>query len=285
MTVRLLRLLLLLLPPLLGACDSATGPSLPPGAERFVPPAVYRQWWALTQACSRRSESVDVVSWYVVPGAETILLDDGSPVHGRWDSQGNRIVLAGGSWLYGDLVRHEMLHALLRTGDHPRAQFLGRCAGVVACVERCIADGGPPPPADPAAVPADPSALEIGVEATPEAPSSGQNGGHFVMVVTARNPSSQSLLIVQLPPSGDAGPSASFSYRIVGEGGGGWYYAVRADVPEVTRFVAGETKRFVFDLRIGAGESRYDLRPGTYRFEGAYGDVWAPNPPTVTIAP
>lgn len=41
----------IMLVPLLGACEIATAP-LPHGAERFDPPAVYAQWWSLTEQCS-----------------------------------------------------------------------------------------------------------------------------------------------------------------------------------------------------------------------------------------
>jgi hypothetical protein len=114
------------------------------------------------------------------------------------------------------------------------------------------------------------------------------NDGNFMMIVTARNAAANPV-IVQLPPSGDAGPSASFSYRISGSyasgGSGAAWYDMRAEVPEVTRFNAFEVKRFIFDFRIGQGDTRYDRIPGTFRFDGAYGGVWATNPPTITVSP
>ena len=107
--------------------------------------------------------------------------------------------------------------------------------------------------------------------------------GHFRMVIAARNPTPNPL-IVQLPPSGDAGPPASFSYEIRGEGS--WRkYDMRADVPEVTRFAAFETKRFIFDFHIGTEGNRYTLPPGTYQFRGGYGEVWAANSPTAALSP
>jgi hypothetical protein len=176
-----------------------------------------------------------------------------------------------------------MLHALLRAGGHPRSAFIAHCGGVVVCTKDCITDAGPAPQADPAAKLVAPSALDIGVEVTPGAPSSSANGGNFMMVVTARN-SSASPVIVQLPPSGDAGPSVSFSYDIIGSSFGA-SYDMRAEVPEVTRFAPLEAKRFIFDFHIGQGETRYYESPGTFQFKGAYGGVWAPNPPTVVVSP
>ena len=39
---------------------------------------------------------------------------------------------------------------------------------------------------------------------------------------------------------------------------------VRADAQEVTRFAAGETKRFIFDLWVRRRPTRYDIGPGTW---------------------
>lgn len=267
---------------LLAACD-ATAPSLPQAAERFTPLPVYQQWWDLTEQCSGLSGSLAAVTWYRVPGTSEIPLGDGTMVAGFWDGASNRIVLASESELQGDLVRHEMLHALVRVGEHPRSMFVGRCGGIVVCVKTCLAEGGPPPPPDPTARIVTPSTLVIGVEVIPSAPGSAVNGGEFMMVVTAQNTSSTPV-IVQLPPSGDAGPSLSFSYAIAG-GGSEHTYNVRADAPEVTEFVPLETKRFIFDLHVGTGGSRYDQMPGEFVFRGAYGEVWATNPPTITVSP
>lgn len=268
--------------PLLEACD-LTGPALPTGAEHFVPPAVYQEWWQLTEECSGKSGNFADVAWYRVPVVDVIPFGDGTSVNARWDASENRIILAGDTEFAGDLVRHEMLHALLRSGGHPRNAFIARCGGVVVCTKECIADAGPAPQPDPAAKLVAPSALEIGVEVTPGAPSSSINGGNFMMVVTARNASASSV-IVQLPPSGDAGPSASFSYDIVGNPISS-SYDMRAEVPEVTRFAPLEAKSFIFDFHIGQEETRYYKSPGTFQFNGAYGGVWAPNPPTVVVSP
>lgn len=271
-----------LLLPLVSAC-SLTDPRLPAGAERFTPPSVYAQWWDLTKECSGLSGNLSDVTWYRVPGTYYIPLGDGSSVNGLWDAVGNRIVLASASQFEGDLVRHEMLHALLRSAGHPRPAFIGLCDGTLVCIERCITEGNPAPQQDPAAQLVNPSALQIGVEVKPSSPSTTTNDGSFIMFVTALNPG-PSPVIVQLPPSGDAGPSVSFSFRVIGASGTK-SYDMRANVPETTRFAPYEVKRFIFDFHIGAGSTRYEESPGTYRFEGAYGGVWAANPPTVTVAP
>lgn len=272
----------LLILPLLSACD-VTGPGLPPGAEMFSPHAVYQQWWDLTEQCSGLTGNLADVAWYRVPSSTVIPLGDGTFANGRWDPVGNRIILAGDGDRAGDLVRHEMLHALLHAPGHPRSAFIGHCSGVVVCIDRCITDGGPAPSSDPAAQIVNPEALTIGVIVIPNSPSSSLNEGNFMMVVTATNPVGRSV-IVNLPPSGDAGPSVSFSYDIE-NAGGGRSYDMRADVPEVTRFGPLEAKRFIFDFHIGDGPTRYDQTAGTFRFAGAYGRNWASDPPTVTVSP
>ena len=253
-------------------------------AEQFTPAAVYREWWALTEACSGLQGDFTRITWFRVPGAESIPRDDGTLVNGYWEGVSNRIVLAGNSERFGDLVRHEMLHALLQSGRHARDAFIGRCGGTVACDDTCIKDAGPPASPDPAATIVGPSALQIAVELVPSQPRVSVNDGWFRMVITARNPTTGPVL-VQLPPSEDAGPSLSFSYDISEGAGSGYRYDMRADVPEVSRFAPSETKRFIFDLQISAGQTRYDICPGRYTFKGAYGGVWAPTPPTATLSP
>ena len=123
----------------LAACGLITGP-LPPGAERFAPPAVYARWWSMTEACSGHSGDLRVVQWYRVPGMG--FLHEGQEASGFWGSSPNRIVLADEVIDEGSVVRHEMLHALLQKTGHPRSQFLGACASVVTCPSACVEDAG-----------------------------------------------------------------------------------------------------------------------------------------------
>jgi hypothetical protein len=268
------------------SCGDATTAPLPSGSQRFTPPEVFRRWWALTEQCSGLTGDYDAITWYVVPDAASIPGPDGTPVQGTWELSQSRIVLAGDAQFAGDLVRHEMLHALLRGGDHPRDAFIGKCGGVVVCIGPCLKEAGPPPPPDPAAVPADPSALEVGVSLESERDVTEQFGGHFIMWVTARNPTDQAL-VVTLPAPTDAGPSVTFEYRLDSD----WStstFNVRLQAPEVTRFAPGETKRFAFDFRVSSSTGspeRYDIAPGIYRFAGAYGKHWANPAPTATVWP
>jgi hypothetical protein len=262
------------------ACDAPVAPVLVEGAERFDPPPVYDLWWDMTRECSGRPGVFGRLRWYYVPGAETITVN-GRQVEGYWSAAGNAIVLAEAAMLDGPLVRHEMLHALQSGTAHPREFFLERCGGVVLCDGPCIDDAGPPPPADPFAARVTPDGLEIGVEIRPASPSGGVYGGFFAIVVTARNPRSDPV-VVTLPATTFGEPSVSFEFRVespVATSGG------RAPARDegVTRFAPGETKRQVFDVRASVPDGAGGFAPGTYRLYGAYGGHWSADVASVTV--
>jgi len=263
----------------LGACRFLTDPELPNGALRFSPPGVYDLWWQMTESCAGVRGSLANVKWYRA-AVKDIHKQEGSGIDAYWSPDGNRIVIASEYSESGLLVRHEMLHALVGAGGHSRKFFLDRCAGVVNCERSCRVEAGPPgsPPANAVMLLAE--QLELSVVVTPPTPSSAQYGGHFNLTVFARNPLSKPA-VVMLRPSGDAGPPASFSFRMAHELG--WSERdERADDPAVKYFRAGESKRFVFDFLIGGPRETYGVTPGVYEMSGAYGLVWsAPIPVTV----
>lgn len=263
------------------ACSDITEVPLPPGSRLVVPPPVYRHWWHMTQACAALPGNFDSIEWYVVPGATTIR-HDGRDVSGYWSSVGNRIVMAEEVWLSGSLVRHEMLHALLRSGEHPRSEYLERCGGVVVCIDDCISDAGPPPvpPAGTPRVSSD--ALRLTVELNPPRPDGATYGGYFTLTVLAHNPADHPV-IVQLSPSGDAGPPGAFGYAMFGRWGA-IGYDDRAWDPEVTVFAAGETKREVFDMTVGERRGSEGVAPGGYVVQGEY-DGSSSAPESLVVAP
>jgi len=258
----------LLAMPLVIGCETPAAPFLVEGAERFDPPPAYQLWWDLTQQCSARRGSFAGVRWYVVPGASTLLVN-GQRVEGYWTS-GNAIVLAEAATFSGPLVRHEMLHALQEGDGHPREFFLSRCGGVVVCGGPCASDAEPLPAPDPETPRVTPDALEIDVEIRPQVPSHTLYGGFFTMVVTARNPRSDAV-VVTLPTTTFGEPGVSFAWEA--ESGGvidGGH--VRAMDEAVTRFAPGETKRQVFDFKFYNAIGRANgLAPGTYTLRGADG--------------
>ena len=267
----------------LAGCRSTLGIPFPSDAVRFTPPSIYREWWSLTEQCSGRHVSFDAVSWYLVPDSRT--LPGTSELNGAWYATGNRVVLSGADdgVAAGDLVRHEMLHAILGTGSHPRDMFVARCGGVVTCIEECLRAGSAPQ--NPTADPAPPEALEVTVSVMPHAPSSAVWDGFLMMVVSARNPSDYPVMI-QVPESGaDSGHPPLFSFDVHEARGEEMSYDMRIDAPEARQFAAGETKHFIFDFHNVRGPYRYDLPPGTWTFKGAYAGVWGSNPPTTVISP
>lgn len=256
---------------LVGACEHPAGVRFPGGAEPIIPPAVYRDWWVWTQACAGVDRDFDAVSWYAVPGVASLPGENGAM--GAWFPQGNRIVIAEAALLNGAIVRHEMLHAITHAG-HSREHFVGRCGGVVACDEKCQSDGGPPLPRPTGAEYVTAGALKIGLEIWPTAAGAGIPVDVFALVIMAQNPRPVPVIVALAPTGGSVQP-VSYEYRVNGPDGM-TMNNVRADVPEVTWFAPGETKRFIFDFHTGRFGVRSELPPGSWVLTGAYGSVWAP---------
>jgi hypothetical protein len=94
------------------------------GEQPMEPPAVYREWWAKTQACSGLSGEFERIQWQVVPG-RSFECKSGQCV-GHWHP-GHQIFIAE-EWLHNEMVvRHEMLHDLLNGGGHPNPPFGQGC--------------------------------------------------------------------------------------------------------------------------------------------------------------
>ena len=264
--------------PVVMSCNDATAPRLPAGSVRMQPLAVYDMWWQQTRQCAGRRGSLDAITWYEVPGAESIPTEIGN-VQGMW-LPGNRIVIAGKSVRHGPLVRHEMLHALLQTTGHPRADFIGRCDGVVVCEWPCR-DNDPPPPLDPAAVAIAAEDLEITVFVTPESPGQDVRDGHMQIAVNARNPTDKPV-VVQLEPAKDNGVPITWRYSIW-RGTAWWNKEERAMSVESTRFKPFESKQMLYDLWIGGTAWQNPLDPGTYDVYGGYNAKRTATPQVVTI--
>lgn len=107
---------------------AAPPPNLPEGAVAFIPPKVFRAWWEATEQCAGVSKDFAGISWYVLPDRRSISTSDGEKV-GMWfgSTSGSAIVLAG-PWQESELVvRHEILHHLLKDEKHPDTYFKDRC--------------------------------------------------------------------------------------------------------------------------------------------------------------
>src|SRR5262245_11247342 len=114
------------------ACDRPARPQFPEDAVAMLPPGHYALWWEVAKACSGLTTPIPDVAWYMVPGVSQFSVGE-ERAAGLWWADSNRIVIAQAYLNEGQLVRHEMLHALGRFGGHPPLYFRDRCSGVVSC--------------------------------------------------------------------------------------------------------------------------------------------------------
>jgi hypothetical protein len=261
------------------ACTNIVEPALPSDAEVFSPPPVYSTWWQMTEACSAITGSLASVTWYQT---SQVVHDthSGDVIAGYYLRGSNRIVLTTSVMTNGGIVRHEMLHALLQRAGHPRAQFLGNCAGTVDCEEPCAADAEPypPPPQSPIAVPGD--SIEITLDVEPHTPMHSIDEGRFTLTVFARNRTARWITI---SPTAGADALQTFSFNVDGVHG-----ATRGDRrasdPSQKTFAPHETKRQVFDLMIGDYPFGNQLLPGDYLAHGAFAG-WSSGDSAFVISP
>ena len=246
-------------------CGSISDPALDPRAVSLQPLPVYARWWSMVESCSGLNGSLSDLTWYQVPGSATV--DYGSDeVSAYWSAAGNRIVVAGDATDAGDIVRHEMLHALLRKRGHPREYFLARCGGVVSCASSCVSDAGPAPSVDASTEQVGSDRLQLFVSVIPEHPSSTIDGGVFTLEVSATNTSPNPVLV----NFGSVVLSHSFFYTLVGPLGGGLSGSAPILDSSVKYFLAGETKRQYFDFVLGAFLGGRTMPPGDYRVYAGY---------------
>lgn len=256
---------------LLASCgDNIVDPKLPAGAVQFTPPSHYNTWWEMTKSCSGRSGSLADVRWYRVPDVDLFMLN-GEAVSAYWSAGSNQIVMAGDVLDDGQVVRHEMLHALLAEKGHSRADFLEKCAGYVTCTAGCVADAGPAPPV-PSSVPrVAASTLQVSMQITRDPPIG--LGGLYTIKVSARNPAPHTIY-VNLPTFGQS--EISFAYFISGPVSKSERVTVH-DYSSAT-FAAGETKIHVFELFAdNQGTLPRHIYAGHYNVAGSFAGHGAPS--------
>ena len=264
---------------LIAACTRIVEPPLPVDAEQFSPPAVYSTWWKMTEACSALTGSLAGVTWYQT---SRVVYDtqSGDVIAGYWEAGSNRIVLTSSVMMDGGIVRHEMLHALIKRGGHPRGQFLGNCAGTVACERPCAESAGPypPPPESPIAVSG--NSIEVTLAVEPGTPMHGIDDGRFSITMFARNNSAHWITVAPAP-----GIDVQQTFSIDVQGAYGYTSSdQRAIDPSQTIFAPHETKRQVFDLVVGDYPIAHQLLPGDYAVRGAFAGWWS-NESSFVIAP
>ena len=250
------------------ACERITDPALSAVTERFNPPLVYQKWWTQTEACSGLKGSFSSVDWYHTP--EQTINIDGEKASAYWSKGSNRIVLTQNAELDGQVVRHEMLHALLKgKGEHPREQFLGKCRGVVHCENACV-PSQLPNSQFPLGRRVSPDSMTVSVTVDPASPSMAIDGGFFQVIVEVRNVRSE-LVVVNIPAPFLGFSPVAFTGSVTGPSA---REAVRfADDYSSVSFEPGETKREIFDFSLTATPQQPKLVPGQYRIFGKYGSV------------
>ena len=260
-------------------CTSVTEPVLPKDAMEFSPPPVYSAWWNMTQTCSRLTGSLGAVTWYTT---DEVVHDisSGDVIAGYWVPGSNRIVLNSAVMMDGGIVRHEMLHALIRHGGHPRNQFLGNCAGTVDCERACAADAGPYPNPPETPLHVGTESIETTLVVDPTAPSHGVDEGRFSITVMTHNLTSHWITVT---PASGVDPLQTFAIDVHGTNGATGHDQNRVD-PSETIFAPNETKKHVFDLVIGDYPFGNQLLPGDYVARGAFAGWWSTDNP-FTINP
>jgi hypothetical protein len=228
------------------SCGHLIDPPLPPDAQLFLPPPVYARWWAMVESCSGIERPLANVQWYSSENGVRDPDNSDDLVDGYYSLAGNRIVLISNDTLDGGIVRHEMLHALLRVRGHPRSAFLQSCAGTVSCARGCVDDAGPVPPTDPATAKVAPLQLEVTSAVSPVNPGSSVDGGMFTFTITVRNPFPYPVIALLPRPHG-AGTPISYPYAIRATDGSGVSAGDLAYDPGVTYFSAGASKHDVID--------------------------------------
>jgi hypothetical protein len=247
---------------LAGCGENIVDPKLPEASSRFDPPQSYTRWWNMVQSCSGAVGDLSAVSWYRT--ALPLIPLDGSSVTAYWSQATNRVVVTDQFLLDGAVIRHEMLHSLIRRAGHPREYFVEKCGGVVHCEDACIEPGSEPSGALPLV---EATELDLQVSVEPGAPGIGLENGLFSVIVTATNPASHAVRVVvrPRPPGGDLITftlSMMGAHRVPGR-------FVRARDPSQSVFMAGEMKRHVFDFRTDPTGAAGVL-PGSYRIIAGY---------------
>ncbi len=94
-------------------------------------PAVYADWYQEVAACMGATQGATLarferIQWY--SAVDIYNMHDGVRALGLW-TEPHRITLRSDRTLDQRVVKHELVHDLLRNGDHPPPHF-ERCAGV-----------------------------------------------------------------------------------------------------------------------------------------------------------
>lgn len=89
---------------------------------------ILRPLWQEIEACSGVRGDFDAVRFYLAPNG---IKRDGEWAGGLWDQNGNKIYLTPPYKDDPRTIKHEEMHALLQTRDHPPQYFNGVCGNLM----------------------------------------------------------------------------------------------------------------------------------------------------------
>jgi hypothetical protein len=232
------------------------GPTPPAGIEPFDIPPRFARWWELVQACSGRAGDLAAVQWFIVPDAREFTVGGRAYQGYTWNAPTTMVVLAERFALDGQLVRHEMLHAL-GVKDHPAEFFRDRCGGIVACNGECArAVDEPYAPNSPASI-VTPDVLDVELALWPSQPSVSADSGWTTLVISARNPRSEPIRVRLQPASPGSSATVTFGYYELAPDQShpnGWAYAYQGT--DYVAFRPHETRRLSVDQRFFTSGTR-----------------------------
>jgi hypothetical protein len=241
------------------------GITYPADAHRFVAPAQYRPWWQVTESCTGRMGRLEDIAWYVVPATSfnALTVEGTRDVQGLYDPTNRRIVIAEGSVADGQLVRHEMAHALSGVTGHPPSVFGGNCAGVLACEDLCASEAVAPIAAD-TVVLAGTLALTVAVE--PASLRGKETGGWLTVIVSLENRSARA---VAVQGAGSNGPTSSWLGVSIAEHGRDMFRGTHLSGDSTAVIAAHGALRYAFDVLLFPGGGV--TREGVASVRGALG--------------
>ncbi|MEO7457355.1 MAG: hypothetical protein ABIY52_13915 [Gemmatimonadaceae bacterium] len=200
------------------------------------------------------------IRWLTDPSsARRTVEGSADTVVGEWYSGTSSIVLTREYLNDPGVVRHEMLHALLRNAGHPAATFRDACGGYVVCGGSCAGAVG----ATPASTV---TARKVEVDSLAVTQSIRSGLGWFALVVEARNARSYPVWVRLQPFPGRTDVAATFGYA---SGQNSHQNEITGDSMS---FAPGETKRFVFDLMA----DQYVVDNGSRKIRGFFNAVKLP---------
>lgn len=210
-----------------------------------IRPIQYATWWRMTEACSGLEGNLDAITWYWVMSSEFSIA--GEAYDGYWFAADDRIVLSWPSVSDGRVVRHEMLHALLRSGAHPVEYFVTRCGPLAPCGTACsLPESSRGVSASAREMPSDSLSVSLSLSPT-GAPALSIDSGWVTMMITATNTRGEPVW-VPIPSNMGLG------YVFAGQGGTfDWLTEPR------WAFRAGESRSLAFDVQLNQAGLRDTL--------------------------